>query len=85
MAKQDRMWRAVAEAMSAPDDAAARRALAALVTPVTAPGVDLARRLCRSRRADERAVGVLLVDEVLAASPEHPETDALLAAREAAR
>lgn len=83
MAKQDRMWRAVAAAMAAADQVGARRALAPLVTPVTAPAVALAERLCRSRRADERAVGVLLVGELLAADPDLPDATSLHAARDA--
>ncbi len=82
--KQNRVWRHVAAAMAAPDAPAARAALEALATPVTGPVVETALRLCRSARADERRVGVLLVDVVLERRSDLDEADALLAARAAA-
>lgn len=82
--KQNRMWRHVAAAMAAPDEAGARAELDVLATPVTAPVVETALRLCRSARADERRVGVLLADLVLERRADLVGADALVAARTAA-
>lgn len=85
MAKQNHVWRQVAAAMAAREPAQARAQLAALASPPTPAVVEVAGRLCRSARADERRVGLLLVDELLAARPDLPEADALRAAAETAR
>lgn len=85
MAKQNHVWRQVAAAMAEREPAAARGHLATLASPPTPAVVEVAGRLCRSARADERRVGVLLVDELLAARPDLPEAGTLRAAAEAAR
>lgn len=82
--KQNRVWRHVAAAMAAPDDATARAELAVLATPVTGPVVAAALRLCASQRGDERRVGVLLADLVLKHRPDLDEAAQLRDARAAA-
>jgi hypothetical protein len=77
--KQNRLWRHVAAAMATADDEAARSELRALVDPPSDAVADAARRLCTSRRADERRAGRLLVDELLAARPDHADAASLRA------
>jgi len=82
--KQNRVWRHVAAAMAAADEAGARDELEALASPVTGPVVDTALRLCRSARGDERRVGVLLAELVLQRRPDLDDARALRAARDEA-
>jgi len=85
MAKQNHVWRQVAAAMAEREPVAARGHLHALASPPTPAVVEVAGRLCRSARADERRVGVLLVEELLAARPDLPEAGALRTAVQAAQ
>ncbi len=85
MAKQNHVWRLVAAAMAEPDEAGARSRLATLASPPTAAVVEVAGRLCRSARADERRVGVLLVDELAGVLGDPGTVTALRAAAERAR
>jgi len=82
--KQTGVWRLVAAAMAEPDATAARRHLDALAASPTAAVVDVAVRLCRSARADERRAGVALVDAVLDTRPDHGDAPRLRDARSSA-
>lgn len=85
MAKQNHVWRQVAAAMAEREPAAARAHLTTLASPPTPAVVEVAGRLCRSARADERRAGVLLVEELLAARPDLQEAGALRDVSQAAR
>lgn len=82
--KQNGVWRLVAAAMAERDDAAARRHVETLASSPTASVREVAQRLCASRRSDERRVGVLLVDALLAAAPDAQDAEDLRAARDGA-
>lgn len=70
--KQTGVWRLVAAAMSAPDQPAERDAVATLAASPTDAVVEVTEKLCRSRRADERRVGELLTQAVVARHPGSP-------------
>lgn len=75
--KQNYLWRTIAAAMSEPHDATALSSLARLASPQSSAAVAAAVRLCRSARADERRIGVLLVDALLSARADLPEGNEL--------
>ena len=82
--KQNGILRLVAAAMAEADDADAQVHARVLASSPTRPVVAIAVKLCISARADERRVGLMLADELLAAQGLE-NADQLSAAAETAR